>query len=522
MFTELNSIIGIALATLVVGSFLGFLIRRKWEEKEQRSAEGRVTILVEEAEKKAGAIKKEAELSAKDLLYRAKMEFEEETKNRRQELQGLERRLLSKEDNLDKKFESIQAKESDFRRLEKDLEEKNKKTQEAETEYRSLVEESKRSLERVSGLSSEEARRLLMDQMLDEAKHEAAKKIKQVEDEAKEQADVKAKKVISLAIERMAGEWVQERAVSVVNLPSDDMKGRIIGREGRNIRSIEALTGVDLVIDDTPGAVVLSSHNPIRREVARISLERLLQDGRIHPARIEEIVQKTAKEIDQSIREAGQQALFELEIHNVHPEIVKLLGTLKYRYSYAQNVLRHSIEVGFMAGIMASELGLNMKVARRAGLLHDIGKAVSHEIPGSHAVIGGEFAKKYGETQEVWHAVWAHHEDIPQESVMDHLVEAADALSGARPGARMEQTEAYIKRLEELEKIALSFPQVEKAYGIQAGRELRVMVQPDKINDSDALLLCKDIIKRIESELTYPGQIKVTIIRETRAVDYAR
>ncbi|MBI1909018.1 MAG: ribonuclease Y [Deltaproteobacteria bacterium] len=515
-------LLSVSFGVLFVGGIFGFFVRRKMEEKEQKSAESHVKVLVEEAEKKAGAIKKEAELSAKDFVYKAKMEFEEETRSRRQELQSLEKRLLGKEDNLDRKFESLQSKETETGRLQKDLEEKKRKTEEAENEYKGLVEESRKALERVSGLSGEEARRILMEQMVDEAKHEAAKKVKVIEDEAKESADRKSKKIISLAIERIAGEWVQERSVSVVNLPSDDMKGRIIGREGRNIRALESLTGVDLVIDDTPGAVVLSSHSPVRREVARIALERLLQDGRIHPARIEEVVEKVSKEIDQSIREAGQQALFELEIHNVHPEIAKLLGTLKFRYSYAQNVLRHSIEVGFMCGIMASELGLNVKAARRAGLLHDIGKAVSHEIPGSHAVIGGEFAKKYGETQEIWHAVWAHHEDIPQDSVLDHLVEAADALSGARPGARMEQTEAYVKRLEELEKIALSFPSVEKAYGIQAGRELRVLVQPEKIGDADALMLCKDITKKIENELTYPGQIKVTVIRETRAVDYAR
>ncbi|MBI4374266.1 MAG: ribonuclease Y, partial [Deltaproteobacteria bacterium] len=305
-------------------------------------------------------------------------------------------------------------------------------------------------------------------------------------------------------------------------LPSDDMKGRIIGREGRNIRTLEALTGVDLIVDETPGAVILSSHNPVRREIARVTLERLLQDGRIHPARIEEMLQKVTQEIEKGIRESGQQALFELDIHGVHSEIVKLLGSLKFRYSYAQNVLRHSIEVGFLCGMMAVELGLNQKIARRAGLLHDIGKALTHEIEGSHAVIGGEFAKKYGESAEVVHGIWAHHEDIPQESVLDHLVEAADALSGARPGARMEQAEAYVKRLEDLERIATSFGHIEKAFAIQAGRELRVMVQPDKINDDTANLLCRDIAKQIEKELTYPGQIKVTVIRETRAVGYAK
>lgn len=514
--------ISILFGSLTTAGVAGFWISRQFGKKSLEQTQGRVKQLVQEAETKAAQIVKEGELSAKDYMHKARADFERETKQTRQEVLEIEKKIAERQSKLDKKAEVLDQQDSELKNLGRDLEEKKKKIEALELAHKQLVEEARKSLEKVSGLSEAEAKRQLMESLTEDAKHEAAKIIKQMEEQAKEEADGKAKKVISFAIERMAGEWVQERSVSVVNLPSDDMKGRIIGREGRNIRCIESLTGVDLVIDDTPGAVVLSSHNPIRRELARMTLERLLEDGRIHPARIEELVQKGTKELDQSIREAGQKALFELEINGVHPEIVKLLGGLKYRYSYAQNVLQHSIEVGFMAGNMAAELGLNVKLARRAGLLHDIGKAISHEVPGSHAVIGGQFAKKYGEVPEVWHAIWSHHEDISQDFALDNLVDAADALSGARPGARMESTESYVKRLEDLEKIAMSFSEVEKAFGIQAGRELRVMVQPDKITDEKAFMLCKDISKRIEKELTYPGQIKVTVIRETRAIDYAR
>lgn len=511
-----------ALVALGVGALIGSLVRKKIQEKESRSAEARAKALLEEAEARAKAIKKEAELAAKDFHLQSKGQFEEETKTRRLELQNQERRIQSKEETLDRKSDQLERRESEFRRQEQGLEAKKKSAEESEQKYRGLMEETQKTLEGLAGLTAEEAKKMLMEQLVADARHEAAKRVKMIEDEAKENADQKAKKIIGLAVERLAGEWIQEASVSTVKLPSDDMKGRIIGREGRNIRALEAQTGVDLIIDDTPGAVVLSSHNPIRREIARLTLEKLLTDGRIHPARIEEILQKVTQDIEKTIREAGQQALFELDIHGVHPEMIKLLGSLKFRYSYAQNVLRHSIEVGFLCGIMAAELKLDQKIARRAGLLHDIGKAVSHEIEGSHAVIGGELAKKYGEPPPVVHGIWAHHEDIPQESVLDHLVDAADALSGARPGARMESAEAYIKRLEDLERIATSYNQVEKAFAIQAGRELRVMVQPEKMNDADALMLCKDIVKRIEGELTYPGQIKVTVIRETRAVEVAK
>jgi ribonuclease Y len=511
-----------AAGALLLGLVVGFFVRKNVLRREAESAEAKVRQILQEAEGRARTIQKEAELSARDQIFKSKMEMEEEEKRRRQELSSIEKRILVKEENLDRKMEQMERKEADVRRSEQGLEAKKKNIEDLEKKYQGLVEDSKQVLEKVSGMSAEEAKRMLVEKMASEASHEAAKRVKQIEDEAKETADKKAKKIISLAIERMSGDWVQEASVSVVKLPSEDMKGRVIGREGRNIRALEQATGVDLIVDDTPGAVVVSSHNPIRREIARATLEKLLADGRIHPARIEETLDKVTQDVEKGIREAGQQALFDLDIHGIHPELVKLLGALKYRYSYAQNVLNHSIEVGFLCGIMAAELGLDPKLARRAGLLHDIGKAVSHEIEGSHAVIGGELAKKYGEPAAVVHGVWAHHEDIPQESVLDHLVEAADALSGARPGARMESAETYVKRLEDLEKIATSYDQVEKAYAIQAGRELRVMVQPERISDTDATILCKDIVKKIEGQLTYPGQIKVTVIRETRAVDFAK
>lgn len=512
----------IGVVALVVGLGVGILIRKGIMKKEAEAAESKAKTILSEAESRAQNIRKEAELQAKDVLYKSRTEIEEEEKRRRQELLGIEKRILTKEENLDRKVEVIDKREGEIRRNEQSLETKRKTVEDLEKKYEGMIEDSKQILEKMSGMTAEEAKRMLVEKVTNEAQHEAAKKVKQIEDEAKETADKKAKKILSLAMERMAGEWTQETSVSVVKLPSEDMKGRVIGREGRNIRSLEAMTGVDLIIDDTPGAVVLSSHNPVRREIARITLERLLTDGRIHPARIEEIMEKVTQEIEKSMRDAGQQALFDLDIHGVHPELIKLLGALKFRYSYAQNVLNHSIEVGFLAGMMAAELGLDQKLARRAGLLHDIGKAVSHEIEGSHAVIGGELSRKYGEAAPVVHGVWAHHEDIPQETILDHLVDAADALSGARPGARMESAETYVKRLEDLEKIATSYQQVDRAFAIQAGRELRVMVQPDRISDLDAMVLCKDIVKKIESQLTYPGQIKVTIIRETRAVDFAK
>ncbi len=512
----------IGVVSLFLGLLVGFLWRHRTASREAEKAKGSAQAVLDEAKSRAKTIEKEAELTSKDLVLKAKVHAEEEMRGRRQEVQGREKEIRSLEVQLERRLSQMEQREQEGRRWEQNLEERKKKLGEMEEKYQKMLEQARETLEKAASVTSEEAKKMLMDQLTSEVRHDASKKAKQIEDEIREKSEREGKKIISLAIERLAGEWVQEATVSTVKLPSEDVKGRIIGREGRNIRALESLTGVDLIIDDTPGAVVLSSHNPVRREIARVTLERLLQDGRIHPARIEEILAKVTQEVEKGIRESGQQALFELDLHGVHPEIIRLLGSLKFRYSYAQNVLRHSLEVGFLCGMMAAELGLNQKVARRAGLLHDIGKALSHEIEGSHAVIGGEVAKKYGEAPEVVHGIWAHHEDIPQESVLDHLVEAADALSGARPGARMEQAEAYVKRLEDLERIATSFENVEKAYAIQAGRELRVMVQPEKMNDAAATWLCKDIAKQIEKELTYPGQIKVTVIRETRAIGYAK
>jgi ribonuclease Y len=505
-----------------LGGVIGFLVRKRFSEARIVSAKEAAKRVIEEAEKEAEILKKEALLQTKDKFYQEKSEFEKETTEKRQELQNLEKRITQKESHLDKKVELLEGKENEITRREKTLIQQEKAIAEQEKKVAGLLERQRAQLESIAKMSSEEAKRLLMESMESEAKHEAAKRIKKIEEETREQADKKAKEVISLAIQRYAGEYVAERTVSVVNLPNEEMKGRIIGREGRNIRALEAATGIDLIIDDTPEAVILSGFNPIRREIARISLERLVSDGRIHPARIEEIVQKVEQEIEVSIREAGEQATFDVGVHGIHPELIKLIGRLKYRTSFAQNVYQHSLEVAFLCGIMAAELGANVKQAKRAGLLHDIGKAVDHEVEGSHGKIGAELAKKYGESAAVVHAIASHHEEEKPESMIDVLVEAADALSGARAGARREMLETYVKRLEDLEKIAQSFQGVEKSYAIQAGREIRIMVQPDRISDEDSVVLCRDIARKIEKELTYPGQIKVTVIREMRAVDTAK
>mgnify|MGYP001559003313 FL=1 len=512
----LVSIIGIA-----IGIVAGYFIRKRVAAGNIDAAKKLAESIVEEAQKEGETIKKEASLQAKDKLYQSKIELDKETKERRQELVGLEKRLLSKEENLDRKIEALDRKDSDLGRREKNLIQQEKKNQELEKEYSATLEKERVKLEQIAGLSAEEAKRHLIELMENEAKSEAARTIKRIEDETRETAAAKARDVISLAIQRYAGDYVAERTVSVVNLPNDEMKGRIIGREGRNIRAIEAATGIDIIIDDTPEAVILSGHNPVRREVAKITLERLVADGRIHPARIEEIVTKVEQEIEQTIKEAGEQAVFDTGIHGIHPELVKLVGRLKFRTSYAQNVYVHSIEVAFICGIMAAELGLPEKLAKRAGLLHDIGKAVDHEIEGSHAVIGGDLARKYGEHPRIVAAIATHHDDNP-ESIFGILVQAADALSAARPGARREMMETYVKRLEDLEKIATSFPGVEKSYAIQAGREIRVVVSNQSISDESAVILSKDIARKIEKDLNYPGQIKVTVIRETRAIDYAK
>ncbi len=428
---------------------------------------------------------------------------------------------MHKEENIDRKIEQLERREREQTHKERHLTKREGKLERKELEYDELIEVQKRQLEKISGLTADQAKELLIRAMENEARHEGAKFIKRIENETKEQADKKAKKILATAIQRYAGDFVAERTVSVVQLPSDEMKGRIIGREGRNIRALEAATGIDLIIDDTPEAVILSGFNPVRREVARLALMRLISDGRIHPARIEDVVKKVEQEVDIAIKEAGEQAAFDLDVHGIHNELIKVLGRLKFRTSYAQNVLQHSVEVGFFTGIMASELGLNVKMARRMGLLHDIGKAIDHEVEGPHAVIGSKVAKKFGESPKVVHAIAAHHEDVPPSSVYALLVQAADGLSGARPGARKELLENYIKRLEDLENIANSFKGVANTYAIQAGRELRVIVESNKISDEDSILLSRDVVKKIEESLTFPGQIKVTVIRETRAVEYA-
>ncbi len=512
----------IIVGALAVGIGAGMLLRRKMADSRLASAKHAAEVIVAEAEKEADIIRKEAVIQTKDAVFQAKAEWESEAKELRRELQAQEKRLLQREENLERKVEQLDARDSELGKRERRLGQLEERLKGREQEVEQLVEAQREKLEKLSGISAEEAKQQLMSMMESEARHDSAKRIKQIEDEAKETADKKAKEILALAVQRYAGDFVAEKAVSVVPLPSDEMKGRIIGREGRNIRAIEAATGIDLIIDDTPEAVIISGFNPVRREVARISLERLIADGRIHPARIEEVVNKAIQDVDTAIREAGEQATFDVGVHGIHPELIKLIGRLKYRTSYGQNVLQHSIEVAFLCGIMAAELGINVKQAKRAGLLHDIGKAVDHEIEGSHAVIGADLARKYGEVQKVVHALAAHHEDEKPSTVLAVLVQAADALSGARPGARREMLETYVKRLEDLERIGTSFKGVTSCFAIQAGREIRVMVASDKVSDVDSHVLAKQIAQKIEEEMTYPGQIKVNVIRETRAVEYAK
>lgn len=509
-------LLGVCLALSVVW------MRRKQQRTEVELAENAAARIIEEAKKDAGAIKKEAEIQVKDNLIKEKMDFEKEVRETRRELQAFEKRLVSKEEGLDKRIDSVDKRDSDLGRREAAIKSRERSIDDKSAECDRQVDEARKQLEQVAGMTREEAKKNLIDQMVEEAKHESAKRIRVVEEEAKEDAVRKSQKIIALAIERLAGDFVAERSVTVVPLPNDELKGKIIGREGRNIRALEAATGIDLIVDDTPETVVISGHNPIRREIARLSLEKLISDGRIHPGRIEEIVRKSEQELEEAIREAGQKAIFDVGIHGVHPEIVKLLGRLKYRYSYAQNVLLHSIEAAFICGMMASELGLNEKQARRAALLHDIGKAVDHEVEGSHAIIGAELARKYGESPKIVNAIAAHHEDVKAETILAPLVDAADALSGARPGARREMMESYVRRLEELERITNSFKGVEKSYAVQAGREIRIMVQHDIVSDDEASRMAREVARKIENEMTYPGQIKVTVIREVRSVDYAK
>ncbi len=511
----------IGIICFIAGSAIAYWVKGRIMSQKIKAAEGEASRIFEDSKRKAETVLKEADLEVKDRLFKMKSEFDTETKETRSELKKRETRLMQKEENLDRKVEQSERRDQELSRKEKHIKKRVGKLERKELDVEELIEAQKLQLEKISGLTVDQAKELLIRAMENEARYEAVKLIKKIENETKEHADKKAKKILATAIQRYAGDFVAERTVSVVQLPNDEMKGRIIGREGRNIRALEAATGIDLIIDDTPEAVILSGFNPVRREVARISLMRLISDGRIHPARIEDIVKKAGQEVDVAIKEAGEQAGFDLGVHGIHNELVKYIGRLKFRTSYAQNVLQHSVEVGFLSGIMAAELGLNAKMARRMGLLHDIGKAVDHEVEGPHAVIGSKLAKKFNESPKVVHAIAAHHEDVPPNSVYALLVQAADGLSGARPGARKELLENYIKRIEDLENIANSFQGVENTYAIQAGRELRVIVESGSISDDDSILLSRDIAKRIEESLTFPGQIKVTVIRETRAVEYA-
>ena len=515
----------LVVAILVVGA-AGFLVGRflykKMFSKKIGDVEQTIKIMREEAENECRALKKEAILEAKEQDLKLRNEFQRESKEKKAELAKSEQRLMQKEDVLDKKEDALLKKTEALEQQQKNLarqEGEIKKMQEKVNHQHDLMIQ---ELEKVAQLTREEAKKLLTENILDEARHDAAVQVRNIEQEAKDEADANAKKIVSLAIQRCASDHASEITVSVVPLPNDDMKARIIGREGRNIRALENATGIELIIDDTPEVVILSGFDPVRREVARLSLEKLISDGRIHPARIEETVEKVKKELDQQIKENGEAAMFEVGIFGLHPEIIKLLGRLKYRTSYGQNVYKHSIEVAQLAGMMAAELGLDVNLAKRAGLLHDIGKAVDHEQEGTHIQIGADIAKKYKENANVVNAIMAHHGDVEPKTVEAVLVQAADAVSGARPGARRETSTNYVKRLEQLEQIAVSFKGVEKSYAIQAGREVRVIVKPEQIDDAQTLFLAKDIAKKIEQELEYPGQIKVNVIREYRSVEYAK
>lgn len=518
---DLITIISILLG-LIVGAVVGYFVHKSIAEAKVTGAKNAAEQIIEDAKRDADALKKEALLEAKDEIHKLRTEAEREVRERRNEMQKQENRLLQKEENLDRKEETLNKRENLLEKKDDSLNQRQQHIEEMESKVDELVRKQQTELERISSLTREEAKTIIIEKMEKELSYETAMMIKESETRAKEEADKKAKEILSLAIQRCAADHVAETTVSVVNLPNDEMKGRIIGREGRNIRTLETLTGIDLIIDDTPEAVILSGFDPIRRETARLALEKLVQDGRIHPARIEEMVEKSRREVDEYIREVGEQTTFEVGVHGLHPDLIKILGRLKFRTSYGQNVLKHSMEVAQLSGLLAAELGQDETLARRAGLLHDIGKAIDHEVEGSHVEIGVELATKYKEHPVVINSIASHHGDTPPTSIIAVLVAAADALSAARPGARSETLENYIRRLERLEEISESYEGVEKSFAIQAGREVRIIVRPDAIDDLAAHRLARDIRKRIEEELDYPGHIKVTVIRETRAVEYAK
>lgn len=510
------------LAAICLSGGVGFYLNKHLNAKRIGDATELATRIVEESRKEAQAQKKEILLQGQDELFNQKRELEHEFKERERELKARDRKLQEQGERLEEKLEKATEKEHELLSVEKDLSKKERKLAELEETLNERIDEQEHRLQEVSGLTAEEARQRLFAEIESRTRHEAAKMMRLIEAEARETADRKAKEIIVCSIQRYAGDYVGEHTVTAVTLPSEDMKGRIIGREGRNIRALEAATGVDLIIDDTPETVILSAYSPLRRQVAKMALERLIQDGRIHPARIEDVVHKCEQELEVQIREVGEQATFDAGVHGIHPELVRFLGQLRYRTSFTQNVLQHSLEVSALCGMMAAELGMDIKKAKRAGLLHDIGKAVDHEVEGPHALIGADLAKKYNESKEILHAIAAHHEDQRPETALAVLVQAADSLSGARPGARKELLESYVKRLEDLENIASEFDGVSKAYAIQAGREIRVMVNSENVDDDQTYMLCKGITGKIEENLTYPGQIRVTVIRERRAVGYAK
>ena len=512
---DVVTIVIVAIVAIGAGALLGFYLRKTFGEKQLDAARSSAGRIVADAEKQAETLRKEAVLEAKDEVFKIRAEAEAEAKERRKELTALETRLMQREESMERRAESLDKREHQLSSMQGQLDKRDKDLEDA------IAEETAR-LESLAGMTSDEAKQVLLKRIEEDVRHDAAAMIRDVESRAREEADKKARNIVGIAIQRVAADHTAESTVSVVHIPSDDMKGRIIGREGRNIRAFEQMTGISLIIDDTPEAVILSSFDPVRREIGRVTLESLLADGRIHPARIEEMFGKAEKLVEQQIHEAGEQAVFETQVHGVHAELVRTLGRLRFRTSYGQNVLKHSLEVSYLAGVMAAELGVDVKLAKRAGLLHDLGKAIDHEVEGPHALIGAELAKRLGEHKDVVHCIEAHHGDIEPSTVEAVLVQAADAISASRPGARRETIESYIKRLEKLEELASAHKGVEKVYAMQAGREIRVMVKPDAISDTDSVVLARDIAKEIEDQMEYPGQIKVMVIRESRAIDYAK